>query len=157
MFSFGNAENAPPDAAQGMVGGLTVTEAKTEVDESELPTAGGTISLSDYHFAVDGLESGEQIVRISNNGTELHEAIIFRLDEGKTLADFQSFMESGEESPGPPPAEQVSSVFLSPGNETYSTMNLDKGNYVFICFIPSEKNDMTPHFMLGMVTEVAVS
>ena len=157
MISFGNAENAPPDAAQGMVGELTVTEAETEVDESELPDAAGAISLGDYHFVVDGLESGEQMVRISNDGTELHEAIIFRLEEGKTLADFQSFMEAGEESQGPPPAQQVSSVFLSPGNETYSMMNLDEGNYVFICFIPSEKNDMAPHFMLGMVTEVAIS
>jgi len=157
MFSFGAEENAPPDAAQGMVGELTVTEAKTTVDESELPEAEGTISLVDYQFVINGLQSGEQVVQVSNDGTELHEAVMFRLNEGKTFADFQSFMEAGENSQGPPPAEQVSSVFLSPGNVTYSTMNLDTGNYVFLCFIPSEKNDNTPHFMLGMMTEVAVS
>lgn len=157
MFSFGSAEDAPPDAMQGMIGQLAVAEVKTAVDESALPEAAGTISLVDYQFVVDGLQSGEQIVRVSNDGTELHEAVIFRLNDGQTFADFQTFMEAGEDAEGPPPADQISSVFLSPGNVTYSTLVFEPGNYVFLCFIPSEKNDMTPHFMLGMMTEVAIN
>jgi hypothetical protein len=156
MLSFSGGEEGPPDAAQGMVGGLNVTEAKDEVPESALPEADATISLVDYQFVVEGLEAGEQTVRVSNDGSELHEAIMFRLKEGKTMADFQAFMES-ETPEGEPPMEQVGGVFLSPGNVTYTTLDLDAGNHVFLCFIPSEKNDMQPHFMMGMITEVAVN
>jgi uncharacterized cupredoxin-like copper-binding protein len=156
MFSFGSAEGAPPDAAQGMISPLTVTEPAAEVDESLLPEATGTLSLVDFQFVVDGLKSGEQTVRISNDGTELHEALVWKLSEGATMEDFMGFLQSQEPPSGPPPAEMVSSLFLSPGNATYATMNLDPGKYVLVCFLPSEKNDMTPHFALGMVQEVTV-
>lgn len=154
MMSFGSQEAGPPDVMQGMLAGLTVTEPAAEVPDSVLPEAGATISLVDYQFVIEGLQSGEQTIRVSNDGSELHEAIIFRLQEGKTMEDMMAFMETGGE--GEPPMEDAGRVFLSPGKVTYTTMNLEAGNYVFLCFIPSEKNEMQPHFMLGMVNEVAV-
>lgn len=159
MLSFSGGEEGPPDAMQGMLQALTVTEATAAVDESDLPQADATISLVDYQFVVDGLQSGGQTVKISNDGTELHEAIMFRLKEGKTMADFQAFMEASGDGPpeGEPPMEEAGGVFLSPGNTTYTTLDLEPGNYILLCFLPSEKNDMTPHFMMGMVTEVAVN
>lgn len=156
MLSFSGGDEGPPDAAQGMIGDLNVTDSNGEIPESALPEADATISLVDYQFVIDGLESGKQTVRVSNDGSELHEAIIFRLKEGKTMADFQAFMES-ETPEGEPPMDQVGGVFLSPGNVTYTTLDLDSGNHVFLCFIPSEKNEMQPHFMLGMMAEVAVN
>jgi hypothetical protein len=151
----------PPDAVQGMVASLAVGEAETAVDENALPEASGTIELVDYQFVIDGLKAGEQTIRMSNNGTELHEAIAFRLNEGATMQDFMAFMEaegSGTPPEGPPPVDGAPTAlgFLSPGNVTYTSVNLDPGNYIFLCFIPSEKNDNTPHVMMGMITEVVV-
>lgn len=153
MLSFAAGEEAPPDFVQGMVGALTVTENGTAVAESALPQAAAAISMVDYQFVVDGLASGPQLVRLSNDGTELHEAIIFRLKEGKTMADFQAFMESES---GEPPMEDAGAVFLSPGNVTYTTLDLEAGNHILICFIPSAQNEGQPHMMLGMLSEVAV-
>ena len=157
MLSFAGAgEESPPDFVLGMVRDLQVTEAAADVPESALPEADASISMVDYQFVIEGLESGEQTVRLSNDGTELHEAVMFRLKEGKTMEDFQAFMEQ-EVPEGEPPMEEAGMVFLSPGNVTYATLDLEAGNHVLLCFIPSEKNDMTPHFMLGMMAEVAVN
>lgn len=157
MLSFAGAgEESPPDFARGMIRELQVTDAASDVPESTLPDADASISMVDFQFVVDGLEAGEQVVRLSNEGTELHEAIIFRLNEGKTMEDLQAFM--GQEIPdGPPPMEHVGAVFLSPGNVSFTTLELEAGNHVLLCFLPSEKNDMTPHMMLGMMAEVAVN
>jgi hypothetical protein len=156
MLSFGGGEEGPPDVMQGMLAGLTVTEAEVEVPESALPEATASVSMVDFQFVVEGLKPGENVVRLSNDGTELHEAIMFRLKEGKMMEDFQAFMEL-EMPEGEPPMEDVGAVFLSPGNETYVTVNLEAGNHVLLCFIPSEANANAPHFMLGMVTEVEVN
>lgn len=154
MMSFGSQEEGPPDVMQGMLAALTVTEPENEVPDNLLPEADASISLVDYQFVIEGLQAGEQTIRVSNDGSELHEAIIFRLQDGKTIDDMMAFMEAGGD--GAPPMENAGSVFLSPGNVTYTTMDLEAGNYVFLCFIPSEKNEMQPHFMLGMMSEVSV-
>jgi hypothetical protein len=148
-------EGGAPDFAQGMLRELTVTEATAEVPDSALPQPDATIELVDYQFVVDGLKSGPQLVRYSNDGTETHEAIMFRLQEGKTMDDFMAFMEADGE--GIPPFDGEPSVtILSPGSVTYTTLDLDSGNYILVCFLPSESHDNTPHAMLGMVNEVTV-
>jgi hypothetical protein len=156
ILSTSGGEEGPPDFTQGMIRELTVTEATAEVPESALPMPDATIELVDYQFVVDGLKSGPQLVRYSNNGTETHEAIMFRLQEDKTMDDFMAFMEA-EGDGGPPPFDgEPTFTLLSPGSVTYTTLDLESGNYVLICFLPSEKNDNTPHAMLGMISEVTI-
>lgn len=158
LFSFGQSEDGPPDAAQGMIATVTVTEAEGEVDAAALPEEDATVNLVDYAFAVEGaVEAGEQLLRVSNTGEEMHELVIFRLNEGVTFEQFQEMLMSEEEPEGPPPFTQVGGTFMSPGVETYWPVEFEPGNHVFICFLPSPANEMTPHFALGMVQEVVVA
>jgi hypothetical protein len=141
-----------------MIRTLTVTQAESDVAESDLPQADATVDMLDYTFARNGdIQAGEQVLRVSNKGKEVHELIVFRLKEGATLEDLQPWLsEEGTPPEGEPPFEDVGSTFLSPGVTTYMTMDFQPGNHVFICFLPSPANEMKPHFMLGMVQEIMV-
>ncbi|MFN2137567.1 MAG: hypothetical protein ACK2UK_16520 [Candidatus Promineifilaceae bacterium] len=156
MLSTAGGEEGPPDFAQGLLRELTVTEATAEVPDSALPQPDATIKLVDYQFVVDGLKSGSQLVRYSNEGTETHEAVMFRLAEGKTMDDFMAFMEADGEDAPPPFDGEPTFTMLAPGSVVYNTLELESGNYVLICFLPSESHDNTPHAMLGMISEVTI-
>ncbi|HSJ55962.1 MAG TPA: hypothetical protein VLC95_02205, partial [Anaerolineae bacterium] len=119
------------------------------------------IELVDFEFAVEGeISSGEQLLHVFNTGTELHELIAFRLREGFTMEDVQAALE--QEMAGEQMAEEDLPMDfdygtqLSPGVEMYVTHDFEPGTYVFICFIPSPENNMTPHYELGMIDEVIV-
>jgi hypothetical protein len=161
LLSFGESEDGPPDAAQGMIASLTVTEAQTEVVEANLPQADAEINMADYTFIVNKeLEAGEQMLRVDNTGKELHELVIYRLKEGKTMEDFQAALEkemNGEEVPeGELPMEDVAFMLLSPNVSTYNPVDFEPGKHIFICHIPSPEHEMQPHFSLGMIQEVDV-
>jgi uncharacterized cupredoxin-like copper-binding protein len=176
-LSFGEAEDAPPDAAQGMIANLTIAEASSPAGDPLLPEADASVDLVDYAFGVQGtIDKGEQLLKVSNKGTEMHEIIAFRLNEGMTMEDFMTALESemgGEGAasaeepasdassdsapPEEPPFEQIGSTFLSPGISTLVNMEFaEPGTYVFICFLPSPKNEMQPHFAMGMIEEITV-
>lgn len=158
MFSFGASEEAPPDAMQGMLATMTVTDEANGAAEDDLPEAAASVDLLNYAFSVNGeVKAGEQVLRVSNKGTELHEMIVFRLREGATFEQFQEMLASEGPPAGEPPAEQVAGTFISPGETTYGTFSFEPGNYVLICFIPSPAQDMAPHFALGMIHELTVT
>jgi len=161
LISFGEAESGLPDAAQGMIAELTVTETDTVAADVELPEADAEINMVDFAFNVeDEIQSGEQLLYVTNTGTELHELIVFRLKEGRTMEDVQAVLE--QEMAGEQIAEEdlpmdfFYGTQLSPGVEMYATQDFEPGIYVFICFIPSPENDMTPHYELGMIDQVVV-
>jgi len=156
-LSFGEAEEGPNDAAQGMTGSLTVTEAEDDGAALSLPDADVTVDMVDYAFVMTGLvQAGEQLIHVSNNGTEPHHMLIFRLQEGATFGDFQTFLQ-GDGSEGPPPIDFYGGMNdLSPGVEAYLTQEFEAGDYVFICFVSSEEHGGAPHFALGMMQEVTI-
>lgn len=158
LLSFGDSEDGPPDAAQGMIHTLTVSEAESEVTEADLPRADASIELVDYSFVVDGdIEIGEQLLHVRNTGTELHELSIVRLKEGTSFADIQAMLESGSEPEGEPPFEDVGFMLLSPGVSTYVPMEFEMpGTYVLTCFIPSMEHEGAPHHELGMIQELNI-
>ena len=52
-----------------------------------------TFTAAEYSFqGPDTLAAGLTTLRLVNHGKELHHASIFKLAEGKTLADFQAAM-----------------------------------------------------------------
>ena len=160
-LSFGEAEDAPPDAAQGMIATLTVTEAAEPVATEAPIAADASIELVNYQFVINGVKAGDQVLRVSNSGDETHEVVFFRLKEGKTLADFQARLalemsddpmpEDAEE-----PADDVGGIFLSPGLVNYIPQTFEAGNYIFICFLPSPAHEMKAHFDLGMIQRVTI-
>lgn len=162
LLSFGEAEDGPPDAAQGMIATLTVTEPQAEVAEAELPQADAEINMADYSFIINNnIEAGQQLLHVSNTGKELHEMVIYQLKDGVTMADFQAALEkemSGEEMSAEEESqfEFIGNTLMSPGVSSYFSLNFEPGNYVFICHIPSPAHEMQPHFALGMIQEVNV-
>lgn len=124
-----------------------------------------TVTMSDYAFAAGGaLNEGGQL-RLVNDGDEVHMVAIGKLKDGATLDDVRGALESADpEAEEDPTMEFLESEpeigwpggFVTPGNEvTLSAANLTAGNYVLLCFIPTE-GDGAPHFAKGMLGELEV-
>jgi hypothetical protein len=162
MISFGENAGGPPDAAQGMVAALTVTEETNGATEAALPQTEASIELVDFSFVVNGLQSGEQLVRLQNTGNQAHEAVIFRLKAGALLADVQALLDAemkGEEVSDDMVdaiVEQKGSMMLESGLVSYIKLTLEPGTYVLLCFLPSQEHDGKPHHALGMVQQVTI-
>ena len=71
------------------------------------------------------LKAGAHTFKVSNQGAQSHEMILFKLAEGKTLADMQAFL-SNPESGGPPPGEQAGGAMpMAPGMRAWTTVESD--------------------------------
>lgn len=156
ILSFGEAEDAPPDAFQGMLDMITVTKAERVADEAAVPQAATTLDLVDYSFVTNGdFGRGQQLVQVKNAGSTLHEAVIAPLEEGTTFADFLATLVDGVEEEPEGVGEPLAFMMLSPDVTTVVPVDfLEPGSYVLICFIPNEEGQ--PHFELGMVQEITV-
>jgi hypothetical protein len=157
MISFGDDESGPPDAAQGMVKALTVTAAPgTQV---ALPQADGTIEMLDFGYAVSPLPAGKALIQVRNSGAEDHEAVIFRINEGKTIDDVRALLQRPEEEQEQQYEQLLiyaGSMAAAAGQTVYVEQELAPGRYALICFLPSPANGGRSHHELGMLQEVVV-
>jgi uncharacterized cupredoxin-like copper-binding protein len=114
-----------------------------------------TVIAKDFAFeAPDSLPAGWTTFRMLNEGTNLHHAVLFRLDGGKTIADAQAALKV----PGPLPAwliEVGGPNAPNPKAESNATIDLKPGDYAMFCFI--DIPEKTPHFMKGMVRPLKVT
>ena len=115
-----------------------------------------TITASDFKLEMPAsVTEGHVSFRLVNNGKELHQAQIVRLEEGKTIADLQNAMK--HEGPPPPWLSFVGGPNgIAPGQEANSIASLSPGRYAMICLIPSP-NDGVPHLMKGMLQPFEVT
>jgi hypothetical protein len=154
MACFIASPDGTPHIMKGMVRPFEVAaNAATPAPE---PTADITITEKDYDFEVTGpLTAGTHTIRVDNAGPQLHEVALNQLAPGKTLADFQAWVQGGMK--GEPPAKPVGGV-TGPdvGGHQFFTATLAAGKYVLICFVP-DRGDRKPHFMHGMIKEITVS
>jgi uncharacterized cupredoxin-like copper-binding protein len=115
-----------------------------------------TVTATDYAFqAPDTIAAGRTTFHLVNNGPDFHHIWLVKLEQGKTLKDLME----ATKTPGPLPkwAVEVGGPNTPvPGGETWATLDLEAGNYVMACVIPAMK-DGQPHFMKGMVKELAVT
>jgi hypothetical protein len=115
-----------------------------------------TVHAKDFAFAAPKtIAPGMTSFRLVNDGKALHHLSIIKLEQGKTFADLQAAMKVQ----GPPPTWIVpvgGPNAAVPGSTVEATLNLEAGNYVIACFIPSP-GDPTPHFMKGMIQPLTVS
>ena len=122
---------------------------------------GGTITLSEFTFVPDASFTGTGTVEVKNVGTQVHEVIIVKEAEGKTLDQVKGFFLTPPGSPppaGPPPFTSAGGIVgLGPGQTMYQQMALTPGKYVFLCFFPDPTNGDKPHALEGMVKEVTIS
>jgi len=112
------------------------------------------IAAHDFAFTMpDSLPAGTYTIEMTNDGRELHHAIVVRLDQGKRLADLHAAMKDG------PPPTWASFLGGPMGPEPGSapaavTMRLDAGRYALVCLVPSA--DGVPHVAKGMAKEFVV-
>lgn len=114
------------------------------------------IHAKDYAFSgpTSVKASGPITFRLVNDGKELHHLTIVKLSQGKTLNDLTAAMKN----PGPPPSW---TTYVGgpnpavPGGSVEATLNLEPGNYAFLCFINSPGNPM-PHMAKGMMGSITV-
>lgn len=119
------------------------------------PTTGEvTVIAKDFSFdAPDSIPAGPTTFRLINEGTELHHLQLAKLPEGKTMADVEAGMASGEamgwliETGGP--------NAVVPGDSTIAIAPLEAGQYVLMCVIPSP--DGTLHVAKGMIKPLQVT
>jgi hypothetical protein len=115
-----------------------------------------TVHAKEFSFdAPKTIAAGMTSFKLVNDGTMLHHMQIMKLAKGKTFADLQAAMKK----PGPPPAWLISvggPNAAVPHGTVEATLNLEAGNYVIGCFVPSP-GDPTPHVMKGMIQPLSVT
>lgn len=122
------------------------------------PLAGAnviSVIATDYAFDMPtSVPAGLTTIRFSNKGKELHHLSLVKVEKGKTPEDVLAYFKAG----GPPPK------WMKPvggpnapaaGEETVLTSDLEAGDYVAFCMIPSPGG--TPHIMKGMLKAFTVT
>lgn len=141
-----------PHIMKGMSRELVVAGGR---HEAPAPVATEEIRMSDLTYEIPALTAGTHVFHMVNDGPQLHEAQLVRLNDGASEADFVAALKLGASTP--PPGTMVGGGGpLSPGMENWYTVTLEPGKYLLICFVP-DVNGFTPHFMEGMVREFTVA
>ncbi|MFI5372513.1 MAG: hypothetical protein ACHQ52_13220 [Candidatus Eisenbacteria bacterium] len=114
-----------------------------------------TVRMVDYSYAFGGSWSpGVHRVLVLNEGTEAHEFDPYRLEPGKTPADFFHWIESGR--PGPAPARPLGGTgTFTPGHRVWLPLKLTPGRYFAFCQMPAKVGGRA-HYQMGMVREFEV-
>jgi len=138
---------------------LTLTAACAKEAAPPAPPAAApqqvTITANDFGYVLPStpITAGVTTITLANSGKELHQAQLYRLADGKTVADFTA----AEQADGPPPTwallEGGPNAVL-PGQQVTATVTLEPGAYVLLCRVPSA--DGTPHEMKGMILGLEV-
>lgn len=124
------------------------------------------VDVTAKEYAFDGvpaeLEAGVTSFEFANEGTELHEMITFRKNDG-VEESFDDILALGEEA-SQSKITFVGAAFGAPGEEgVYAVADLTPGEYLAICFIPvgtvdeETEAEGPPHFTQGMKHEFTVS
>jgi hypothetical protein len=110
----------------------------------------------EYEGIPDTVTSGTVAVTFHNEGEELHEIGLVRINDGVDL--------SIEELLALPEEEAMSQVtftgvaFAGPGESSTTFLSMEPGRYAAVCFVPEgttheHEGEGPPHFTLGMVAE----
>jgi len=132
---------------KGMVKALTVTPSS---QARAMPSSDVTLTLTNYAFSLSApLTAGRHTIQVVNHGTQIHEAVLFRLEPGKTGEDVFNWVGGGFQGP-PPGAPLGGGGPEAPGKINTWPVDLTAGHYALICFLPDSK-DAKPHAAHGMI------
>jgi hypothetical protein len=135
-----------PHLAHGMLQPFEVVEGD---DPPPVPEADVAVDLVDFAYALPSTVPAHGLLAVSNSGTEMHEMVVARLDEGATADDVADALHHRDT----PPATPVGGIqAIPPGTTQRLQLDLDRGRYVVMCHVPSP--DGTPHVAKGMIAEV---
>ncbi len=155
-----DSKDGKSHASKGMVGEVDVAPTAESVEVA--PTAdGGKLDMSEFTFAPDAAFKGQGTVSLTNVGVQVHETIIVKINDGKTLADVKGFFLTPPGTPppsGPPPFTAAGGVVgVGPNQTVYQKMSLAPGKYVLLCFFPDPTKNDEPHAVEGMIKEITIS
>jgi len=140
--------------------------AKTETPPADTtttaaaPAAAATpnmVTFTAREFAFEGPDSipaGLTMFHLNGGGQGLHHLQLIRLEEGKTVADFQAAAKAA----GPPPTWAIPYGGVNPpapGGMAIATQIMEPGNYAVVCFV--ESADHVPHIAKGMMKSLTVT
>jgi hypothetical protein len=124
-----------------------------------------TIAVTASEYAFDGipdeLAAGVTGIEFANAGTELHEIVIVKRNEGATQSVEELLAMSEEESAAL--VTFVEAAGANPGDKGYLVGDFEPGEYSALCFIAQgttseeQEGDGPPHAMEGMVKEFTVA
>lgn len=147
-------EKGVPHLALGMVRAFQV---KAGTTSAKPPKADLTVKLMDFGIELpEGvtIKAGPQVWQVDNAGPEEHELTIMRLAPGKTMADVAAYLQKPE---GPMPVLPAGGAQgVGKGRSSFISLNLEAGDYVLLCAIPSPANHGAPHAALGMIRPLTV-
>ncbi len=148
LLCFFPSHDGVPHLAKGMVRPIEVVAATDQVETAELK-ADATVKLVDFSFVMPPeIKAGPQVWEVVNQGPQLHEIMIVKLAEGKTMADIQTFMQSPQ---GTPPYSQIGGFqAITLGESGWLNLDLTPGEYVALCHVPDPATGQA-HTELGMV------
>jgi uncharacterized cupredoxin-like copper-binding protein len=155
MLCFVSAPDGLPHFAKGMVAGFTVSGT---AGGNSLPAGDAQLTLADFSFTgLDSLAAGQHVVHVTNNGPKPHEATVLKLKPGITLDKLRAAVTS----PSPVPDDQLFEgpaggiAAIKPGSEATFDLDLQAGDYAFICFVPDPATQKS-HAELGMIAPLSV-
>jgi len=125
-------------------------------DESA-SAAPATVTVTAKDFAFDApaqIPAGVVTLQLQNQGKEIHQAMLVKLDSPKTEKELLAAMKEH----GPPPALMKwvgGPNAAAPGGQANATSVLEPGQYAYLCIIPSP--DGVPHLAKGMVRSFEVT
>lgn len=143
-----------PHFSQGLAHPFVVQPADGDLTpRAERPAATVVIRLLDYSFDTNPpLTPGRHVIRVENVGGDSHDIALLKLATGRTMEDFQAWMQNPQ---GPPPASLAGSVApIAPGHEAFFDAELTPGEYLLVCF--STAPDGRTHIEHGMIQQARV-
>jgi hypothetical protein len=125
------------------------------------------VTAKDYEFEgiKDEVDAGATVITFDNKGSELHEILLMKLNEGVDLSAHEILELPEDEAMSK--ATPVAAAFSAPGAKGHTVAELEAGRYIAVCFIPvgmtpealesGEEPQGEPHFMHGMMKEFEVA
>jgi hypothetical protein len=114
-----------------------------------------TVTAKDFAFEAPAqISAGTVSMQLRNDGKEIHQAQLVKLDKGKTGADLLAALKQH----GAPPAWMKfvgGPNAAAPGHDVIATTVLEPGQYAYLCLIPSPDGVM--HAAKGMVQTFEVT
>lgn len=113
-----------------------------------------TIQGADYAFegVPETIEAGYTLITLEDTSQDIHHAQLVKLNEGVTMEQVETALPSLEADPAAVFA-LVTLVgglgIIAPGGTAQVILNLDPGQYVWICGLPAPDGEL--HFQKGMI------
>jgi hypothetical protein len=132
------------------------------ISDDRPPKEDVVVKLIDYRFELIGrLRKGVQVIRAETAGPSMHEMDIFRLHDGKTLADVHRWRK--DDHRGSAPVDAMGGVLDTHDLKRVVWMrrNFAAGRYLLHCEMPlitnaEPTNQEVTHADLGMVREIEI-